>query len=118
MRAIQLMSALAQPTRMEVFLTLAQHRPDGLPVGELAKLVDTPPNTMSTHLSILARAGAVIATRDGRTVKYSVVPTAIRDLTLFLVGGANGGSEYINPGFVDELDKVCLDEHAQSSDKG
>lgn len=107
MAAIQLMSALAQPTRMAVFLTLAKHRPDGLPVGEVARLVDTPPNTMSTHLSILARAGAVVASREGRVVSYTVVPTAVRDLALFLVGGCRGGTEYLSAGFVDELDKAC-----------
>jgi len=108
--AIQLMSALAQPTRLAVFLTLARHRPGGLPVGEIAKLVDTPPNTMSSHLSILARAGAVTPSRDGRTVSYTVVPSAVRDLTLFLVGGSLGGTEYVDSSFVKELEKVCSTE--------
>lgn len=109
MEAIQLMSALAQPTRMAVFLTLAQHRPDGLAVGELAKLVDTPPNTMSTHLAILARAGAVVSRRDGRTVYYAVVPEAVRDLALFLVGSARGGLENVKASLVEELDKACME---------
>lgn len=83
--AIEIMSALAQPTRMAVFVTLAKHQPDGLAVGELAKLVDTPPNTMSTHLSILGRAGAVVAKRTGRVVTYSVAPETIHELAGFLI---------------------------------
>lgn len=83
--AIQIMSALAQPTRMEVFFAL-RDRADGLSVGELAKLVDTPPNTMSSHLSILARAGAVVATRAGRVVTYAAAPDAISSLASFLSG--------------------------------
>ena len=83
--AIQLMSALAQPTRMEVFFAL-RDQPDGMSVGDLAKLVDTPPNTMSSHLSILARAGAVVASRSGRVVTYSVDPAAVAALVSFLSG--------------------------------
>jgi DNA-binding transcriptional ArsR family regulator len=85
LEAIQLMSALAQPTRMEVFFALRE-KADGLSVGELAKLVDTPQNTMSSHLSILARAGAVVATRAGRVVTYSAAPSAMSDLASFLSG--------------------------------
>ena len=84
-QAIQIMSALAQPTRMEVFFALRE-RADGLSVGELAKLVDTPPNTMSSHLSILARAGAVVSTRAGRVVTYAAAPGAMSDLASFLSG--------------------------------
>jgi ArsR family transcriptional regulator len=86
--AIQLMSALAQPTRMEVFFALCG-KADGLSVGELAKLLDTPPNTMSSHLSILARAGAIIATRAGRVVTYAAAPDVISNLTSFLSGDAS-----------------------------
>ncbi|MCD2323056.1 metalloregulator ArsR/SmtB family transcription factor [Sphingomonas sp. IC-56] len=107
MSAIQLMSALAQPTRMEVFAILAKHRPGGLPVGELARLVDTPANSMSTHLAILARAGAVIATRNGRVVTYTAAPEAIRDLALFLVGECCGGCEHVSKNLVRELDSAC-----------
>ncbi|WP_309701321.1 metalloregulator ArsR/SmtB family transcription factor [Sphingomonas sp. SORGH_AS_0789] len=106
--AIQLMSALAQPTRMAVFLTLAEHGADGLPVGELARLMDTPPNTMSTHLAILARAGAVLANRSGRIVTYKVLPTAIRDLARFLVVGACGGAEDTRGNLAAALDEACL----------
>ncbi|WP_405053160.1 ArsR/SmtB family transcription factor [Sphingomonas sp. SORGH_AS_0870] len=80
------MSALAQPTRMEVFFAL-RDRAEGLSVGDLAKLVDTPPNTMSSHLSILARAGAVVASRSGRVVTYIAAPNAVSELSSFLSGG-------------------------------
>ncbi len=85
--AIQLMSALAQPTRLRVFLELGR-RPEGLPVGELAKLIDTPPNTMSTHLSILSRGGAVVASRCGRVVTYAAAPDVVVKLAAFLSKGA------------------------------
>lgn len=83
--AVELMSALAQPTRLRVFLELGR-RPEGLPVGELAKLIDTPANTMSTHLSILSRSGAVLARRSGRVVTYTADPGIVRELSSFLLG--------------------------------
>jgi len=83
-RAIQLMSALAQPTRLHVFGVLSQHRPKGLSVGELAALVGTPPNTMSAQLAILARAGAVVQSRSGRTVIHTVNPPVITELAEYL----------------------------------
>ncbi len=87
---IQLMSALAQPTRLHVFGVLSKHRPEGLSVGELATRVGTPPNTMSAQLAILARAGAVVQKREGRTVSYSIVPDAIEDLAAYLLARARG----------------------------
>ncbi|WP_210358328.1 ArsR/SmtB family transcription factor [Sphingomonas beigongshangi] len=83
--AIQLMSALAQPTRLNVFDVLSQHRPAGLSVGDLATRVGTPPNTMSAQLAILARAGVVAQKRDGRSVSYSLVPDAVERLAAYLL---------------------------------
>lgn len=83
--AIHMMSALAQPTRMNVFQELAKHQPGGLPVGELAALVGTPPNTMSTQLAILSRAGLVASRRNGRVVTYVVRPEAIQEIASFLL---------------------------------
>ncbi len=59
MEAIEVMSALAQPTRLEVFTQLARARPDGLSSGALAERVGTPANTMSAHLAILSRESDV-----------------------------------------------------------
>jgi len=84
-QAIQVMSALAQPTRLEVFTQLARARPDGLPAGALAERVGTPANTMSAHLAILSRAGLVASVKAGRHIIYKADPDAIRDLALFLM---------------------------------
>ena len=55
--AIIALSALAQATRLDTFRLLVRREPDGIPAGELARLMEVPQNTMSTHLAILARAG-------------------------------------------------------------
>lgn len=84
MTAIQMMSALAQPTRLNVFSILAGQQPDGLSAGEIAAQSNTPPNTMSSHLAILSRAGLVTSSKKGRVVTYTACPGAVRELCAFL----------------------------------
>lgn len=89
--AVDAFAALAQDTRLRVFRLLLQHGPDGLPAGEIARRVGTPPNTMSTHLSILTRAGLIQARRESRQVFYGVELGGIRQLIAFLVEDCCGG---------------------------
>ena len=85
MKAIEVMSALAQPTRLEVFTHLARARPDGLSAGALAARIGTPASTMSVHLTILSRAGLISSAKMGRSIMYKAEPDAVRDLALFLM---------------------------------
>lgn len=84
MTAMQMMSALAQPTRLNVFTILAGQHPAGLSAGELASKSNTPPNTMSAHLAILSRAGLVTSSKEGRVVTYTACPGVVRELSAFL----------------------------------
>lgn len=68
--AIAALAALAQSTRLDSFRLLVRHEPDGLPAGEIARLVGVPQNTMSSHLAILSRAGLVRAERQSRSIHY------------------------------------------------
>lgn len=83
MIAMQMMSALSQPTRLNVFTILAA-QPAGLSAGDIAARSKTPANTMSAHLAILSRAGLVTSSKKGRVVTYTARPDAIRDLCAFL----------------------------------
>src|SRR4029453_13912468 len=47
--------------------------------------VGCPHNTLSSHLSILARSGLVRGSRDGRSIIYRANVDAIRTLVSFLV---------------------------------
>lgn len=89
--AINALSALAQPTRLDTFRLLVRHEPDGLAAGEIARLLDVPQNTMSAHLSILARAGLVTSTRHSRSIIYRADLDALRAVMLFLVKDCCGG---------------------------
>jgi ArsR family transcriptional regulator, arsenate/arsenite/antimonite-responsive transcriptional repressor len=85
MKAITVMSAFAQPTRLTAFSLLARAGDYGLTAGELADRTCTPANTMSAHLAILSQAGLATSRRAGRHIFYSAVIDAVRQLTVFLI---------------------------------
>jgi ArsR family transcriptional regulator len=82
---VDALAALAQQTRLEAFRLLVRHEPDGLAAGELARLVGVPQNTLSTHLSILARAGLVAGERHSRSIIYRAKVDAFQNLVAYLV---------------------------------
>lgn len=105
--SVAALSALAQPTRLEVFRLLMRSEPDGLPAGEIAKLLDVPHNTMSTHLNILSRTGLVSSERDGRSIVYRVDLSMVRGFFLHLLKDCcNGRPELCQP-LLDDLAPCC-----------
>ena len=89
--AIAALGALAQGTRLDTFRLLVKYEPDGLPAGEVARLLEIPQNTMSAHLATLARAGLVRSERQSRSIIYRADLDRLRDLMLFLVKDCCGG---------------------------
>lgn len=83
--ALSALAALGQPTRLDIFRLLMRHGPDGLMAGAIAEAIGCPHNTLSSHLSILARAGLIRGTREGRTIHYRADIEAMRALLAFLV---------------------------------
>jgi DNA-binding transcriptional ArsR family regulator len=89
--AIAVLSALAQPTRLDVFRLLVRHEPEGLPAGEIARVLDVPQNTLSSHLSILATAGPLTAERRSRQIIYRVDLAVMTSLVGYLLENCCGG---------------------------
>ncbi|EPX85962.1 transcriptional regulator, ArsR family [Rubellimicrobium thermophilum DSM 16684] len=89
--AISALSALAQTTRLAAFRLLIRQEPEGLAAGDLARALGVPPNTLSTHLGILVRAGLVMGERRGREMRYRARLEGLRALTLFLAADCCGG---------------------------
>lgn len=83
--ALSALAALGQPTRLEIFRLLMRKEPEGLPAGALAETIGCPHNTLSTHLSILARTGLIRGTREGRSIVYRADVEGMRALVGFLV---------------------------------
>jgi DNA-binding transcriptional ArsR family regulator len=83
--ALAALAALGQPTRLAIFQLLMRKEPTGLPAGNISAMIGCPTNTVSTHLGILARAGLVKGTRDGRSVVYRASIAGMRALIAFMV---------------------------------
>lgn len=84
-RALSALAALGQPTRLDIFRLLIRRGPGGLLAGAIAESVKYPHNTVSSHLSILSRAGLIRGTREGRTIVYRADLEAMRALLAFLL---------------------------------
>ncbi len=89
--ALAALAALGQPTRLEIFRLLMRREPDGAPAGAVAEAIGCPHNTLSTHLSILARSGLVRGARDGRSIIYRAEIDMMRSLIAFLVNDCCDG---------------------------
>lgn len=110
--AIEVFAALAQPTRLEAFRLIMQHEPDGLPAGEVARLLDVPQNTMSSHLAILARAGLISAERQSRSIIYRTEIDRVREIASFLVNDCCGGRPELCEPLVAEFTPCCSPKEA------
>lgn len=102
LQAITALAALAQPTRLVTFRLLVRKEPDGVPAGELARLVAVPQNTLSAHLAILVRAGLVTGERRSRSIIYRADLGRFGELVLFLLKDCcDGRSDVCAPLFAD-----------------
>src|SRR3954463_13974408 len=81
--ALAALAALGQPTRLEIFRLLMRREPDGLAAGAIADAIGCPQNTLSSHLSILARSGLVRGTRNGKSIIYRADVEGMRALVAF-----------------------------------
>jgi ArsR family transcriptional regulator, arsenate/arsenite/antimonite-responsive transcriptional repressor len=83
--ALAALSALGQPTRLEIVRLLIRKEPKGLAAGEIANQLGCPQNTLSAHLTTLSRSNLVRGERDGRFIIYHANVEAMRSLLAFLV---------------------------------
>lgn len=93
-----LFKALSDPTRVKLLGCIAKCG-RGCSVGEIAECCAVDLSVVSRHLALLARAGVLEASREGRTVLYRVqyaqLGGALRALAAALDGccpGAQGGA--------------------------
>jgi len=105
--AIDVFSALAQSTRLETVRLLVAQEPDGLSAGEIARRLDVPHNTLSTHLAILARSGLITVERHSRSMICRVQLGAIRSLVLFLLKDCCNGQPELCAPLIDDMSRSC-----------
>ena len=92
MEAMQVMSALAQATRLKVYRRLIDELPNGMAAGEIAKEVEMSPNGMTAHFTILSAAGLVSSEKIGRTVLYRAEIRPVEELSAFLADAVERGT--------------------------
>ncbi|WP_374547061.1 ArsR/SmtB family transcription factor [Rhodoblastus sp.] len=112
--ALSAFAALSQATRLQAFRLLVTREPDGVPAGELARLVGVPQNTLSTHLSILANAGLVHGERHSRSIVYRANLGRLREVVLFLLKDCCGGRAELCAPLIAELSPCCPEKGERS----
>ena len=82
--AIDMLAALAQEHRIRIFRLLVKAGPSGMPATEIAETVGISPTSASFHLKELDHAGLLVATRQGRFIRYAVHVDGMRQLLAYL----------------------------------
>lgn len=109
--AIKALSALAQESRLEAFRLLVRGGPEGVPAGDIARALEIPHNTMSSHLAVLANAGLATARRQGRSILYSADLDRVRGLLAFLLEDCcRGNPDVCAPLLACVLPECCGEE--------
>lgn len=89
--ALEVLSALASPARLEIWRALVRAGQEGLLPSELAAAMDMPAPTLSFHLKELRTAGLAEADREGRQRRYRLRADTMRDFLSFLADDCCGG---------------------------
>lgn len=110
--AIDVLLALGQSTRLDAFRLIMRHEPRGLPAGEIARLLEVPQNTMSTHLAVLTRAGLISSERHSRSIIYRAEIDRVREIASFLVNDCCGGRPELCGPLVAEFSPCCAPKEA------
>jgi ArsR family transcriptional regulator len=105
--AIAALGALGQSTRLECFRLLVRHEPEGVPAGEIARLLGVPQNTISVHLAVLTRARLAGFERQGRSIIYRAHLSRLRELMLFLAQDCCGGRAELCAPLIADLIPCC-----------
>ena len=113
--ALSAFGALSQESRLNAFRLLIRSGEDGMAAGDIARALEIPHNTLSTHLSILVKAGLVASRRESRSIIYSVDFDGTRALLSFLMEDCCQGNRELCAPVLDSLLPGCCDQPANRS---
>ena len=106
-KALDALSALSQETRLDVYRLLVQAAPEGMAAGAIAAKLGVVPNTMSTHLGILAGAGLIAAKREGRVIRYTADMGGMKELLTYLMRDCCQGNPDICAPVIETITNAC-----------
>ncbi len=78
------LALLGHPHRLALLRLLVRRYPDRVPAGELAKALDLPNSTLSSHIASLSGAGLIDQARRGTSLQYSARIDSLREIVDFL----------------------------------
>ncbi|MCV2872952.1 metalloregulator ArsR/SmtB family transcription factor [Defluviimonas sp. WL0050] len=84
-QALLALSALANETRLDLVRMLVGTGAEGLPAGEIARLLDISASRLSFHLATLEQAGLITSRRESRNVIYAADATGIGGTISYLL---------------------------------
>ena len=96
-------AALSQPIRLDVFRLLIRAGGAGMQAGAIATALDVRRNTLSANLSVLANAGLVRRSREGRSIRYFADTEGLRGLLGFLLEDCCGGRPELCQLIIEDL---------------
>jgi DNA-binding transcriptional ArsR family regulator len=104
---VKALGALAQESRLNAFRLLVRSGPDGLAAGEIARRLEIPHNTLSSHLAILSNAGLLTSHRQSRSIIYRIDFDGTRKLLSFLMEDCCQGQPELCSPVLDSLLSGC-----------
>ena len=104
--AVASLSALGHEGRLAIFRLLVKAGPEGVAAGEIARRLDSLPNTLSANLNVLSHAGLIASRREGRSIVYTADYGAMSGLLGFLMEDCCDGAPEICAPLGDILAKV------------
>jgi ArsR family transcriptional regulator len=112
---VKALGALAQESRLNAFRLLVQSGPDGLAAGEIARQLEIPHNTLSSHLAILSNADLLTSHRESRSIIYRINFDGTRKLLSFLMEDCcQGQPELCSPVLDSLLSSCCASDNPLS----
>ena len=85
-KAVEVLSALAQESRLSIYLLLLEIGETGLPAGDIAKKLDISDTTLSFHLAQLKSAKLIRSHKQGRFVIYAANMRRAKKLSKLITG--------------------------------
>lgn len=90
--AAPILAELGNGTRLSIFRLLVKAGPEGLPVGEIQRLLMIPGSTLSHHIRRLVQVGLVGQRRESRTLYCTADIATLRELIDYLLSECCSGN--------------------------
>ena len=105
--AVEMLSALAHEHRLRIFRLLVRAGPSGVPSSDIAQAVGISPTGASFHLKELDRARLIVATRQGRYIRYAIQFDGMRQLLTYLTEDCCQGQPELCGSIFKKSKAVC-----------